>query len=377
MFHTERTEVSSRLGLGLSQVMTLAQKGLRSAVFNGTYLGFTPMTVNKLITGNKFAVKLLEQCPRLIDLDYLYRNKSPDIAEIMYRHPEYRERQHTICSVDTPIIDTYLPNLNLQNKPLRGLSLNKRAIPFLAKHPELIVWDALSENPEAIDILEANPDKISYSYLSRNPNPRALELLKEHPEKIDWVAVCLNPSDWAIHLLMENPEKIVWYNLSQNRNPLAIPLFQIVIDNSEVRKINSFFISTNPNAIGILSRNPTLIYWPAFCASASTTEQFNYIRENLDKVDWASMSMNTNPLALDLLLEFPENIDWVALLGHQNIFETTTEYDYTGIRNARKTLHEEFHAWAGHPSKISTKWKDWGFDGAIDEMEEEEEDGDI
>lgn len=374
MFHTERTEVSPRFGLRLSQVMNLAQQGLRSAAFNESYLGFTTMSVSKLITGNRFAVKLLEQCPRLIDYEYLYRNKSPDIVDIMYTHQQYREKQHIICSVDTPIIDTYLPNLNLQGKPLRGLSQNTRAVPFLAKHPELIVWEALSENPEALDILEANPDKISFSHLSRNPNPRAFELLKANPSKIDWSAMSLNTSDWAIQLLMDNPEKIVWYNLSQNRNPLALPLLQSAIDKSESRKINSFFISTNPCAVGILINHTTLIYWPAFCASASTQEQFDFIREHLDKVDWYSMSMNINPRALDFLLEFPDRIVWCCSLGHQNIFETTTEYDYTGIRNARRALHEEFHAWAGHPSKMSTKWKDWDFDGALDEMEEDESD---
>ena len=46
----------------------------------------------------------------------------------------------------------------------------------------------LSSNPNAISILEKNPDKINWSVLSRNRN--ALELLKKNPDKIDWHNLC-------------------------------------------------------------------------------------------------------------------------------------------------------------------------------------------
>jgi hypothetical protein len=37
-------------------------------------------------------------------------------------------------------------------------------------------------------------------------NPNAINLLKENPEKIDWFILSSNPN--AIKLLKENPEKI-------------------------------------------------------------------------------------------------------------------------------------------------------------------------
>jgi len=42
----------------------------------------------------------------------------------------------------------------------------------------------LSRNPNAIDLLKANPDKIHWSYLSSNPN--AIDLLRDAQHKIDW-----------------------------------------------------------------------------------------------------------------------------------------------------------------------------------------------
>jgi hypothetical protein len=41
-------------------------------------------------------------------------------------------------------------------------------------------------------ILEANPDKIFWSYLSRNPSEGAMRILEANPDKIDWNVLCLN-----------------------------------------------------------------------------------------------------------------------------------------------------------------------------------------
>ena len=43
----------------------------------------------------------------------------------------------------------------------------------------------LSENPNAIELLKKNQDKINWEYLSQNPN--AISLLKENQEKINWL----------------------------------------------------------------------------------------------------------------------------------------------------------------------------------------------
>ena len=50
------------------------------------------------------------------------------------------------------------------------LSRNPNAIRLLEQNPQKIFWSNLSENPNAICLLEQNPDKIDWYYLSRNPN---------------------------------------------------------------------------------------------------------------------------------------------------------------------------------------------------------------
>ena len=47
-------------------------------------------------------------------------------------------------------------------------------------------------NPNAIHLLEQNPDKIHWRLLSFNPN--AIHLFEKNPDKIHWVELSCNPS---------------------------------------------------------------------------------------------------------------------------------------------------------------------------------------
>lgn len=60
----------------------------------------------------------------------------------------------------------------------------------------------LSWNPNAIDLLTANQDKIDWDMLSRNPN--AIDLLMANPDKIDWFWLSWNPSIFAKNIAKYN-----------------------------------------------------------------------------------------------------------------------------------------------------------------------------
>jgi hypothetical protein len=368
MFHTERTDLKTCFGLSIGEAMEIVNNfnaNNSNANINHLFETLGTNNANQLITTNPFAVKLLEQKEHLLAPEALGLIDSPDIIELVFKYRAYCDQ--TISKINSPVLETYLPKMWRSELFLPALSRNPRAVSFLAKHPELISWSSLCENPEALDLIEANPEKINFRNLSRNTNPRAIAILRENFERIEWNFLSSNSSEEAVILLLENVNKINWYDFSQNKCPLALPLIE-----KNIKKCNSYFVSTNPNAIRILKENPSKIYWPALCVTASTKEQFDYIRENLDKVHWDSICRNRNKRALELLMEFPERIQWHFTLGNQDVFETTAEYNYEGIREAKCRLHEEFHAWAGHPSKMSTKWIDWGFDGAIQNEDEED-----
>ena len=93
-----------------------------------------------------------------------------------------------------------------------SLSNNPNAIPILEKNMDKIYWDWLSTNPNAIHLLEKNVDKIYWSWLSTNPN--AIPILEKNMDKIDWRLLSYNPN--AIPILQKNMDKICWRYLSEN-----------------------------------------------------------------------------------------------------------------------------------------------------------------
>ena len=87
-----------------------------------------------------------------------------------------------------------------------------------------------------IDINNLSKDKISWYFLSQNPN--VISLLEQNFDKINWNGLSRNPN--AIHLLEKNMDKINWMYLSRNLN--AIPLLENNVDN-----ICWNWFSKNPN----------------------------------------------------------------------------------------------------------------------------------
>jgi len=83
-------------------------------------------------------------------------------------------------------------------------------------------WDFICSNPNAIDLIKKNMDKVSWYYLSQNPN--AIDLLKLHEDKIDWSGLCLNPN--VLNFICDYQEmKINTLNLL---NELSILIFNPV-----------------------------------------------------------------------------------------------------------------------------------------------------
>jgi len=77
---------------------------------------------------------------------------------------------------------------------------------------EKLYWTGLSQNPAAMDLLEAKKDKIDRSHLSQNQSPRAIQILKDNPHIIVWRWLSMNPS--AIDLL---EAKITYIGTSYQR----------------------------------------------------------------------------------------------------------------------------------------------------------------
>ncbi len=186
-----------------------------------------------------------------------------------------------------------------------NLSCNPNAMHLLEANPDKINWTNLSCNPNAMHLLEANPDKINWEQLSLNPN--AIQLLEANPDNIDWRYLSLNPN--AIQLLEANPDKIDWWYLSQNPN--AIRLLE-----ANLMLISWIALSFNPAAIHLLEANQHKISWIALSLNPAA---IHLLEANQYNISWNLLSRNPN--AIHLLEANQDNIDWEKLSLNPAIFE--------------------------------------------------------
>ena len=111
---------------------------------------------------------------------------------------------------------------------------------------EKLYWAGLAQNPKAIHLLASNFDKIPKDYeffLSLNPN--AVPILDANPQLINWNHISSNSN--AMHIIESNLDKINWEYLSDN--PSASHLFEGNID-----KIDKSVMCRNPSAIKIIEK---------------------------------------------------------------------------------------------------------------------------
>lgn len=404
MFHTERLEIHPDFGVTLEQVFNIIK---REDPLGGEYFGPTmqPMTGPALVCSNPYATSAwVAQHPEWTDPSntYLHYNKSEHAIFLLRNsYLEFKQKEkkpkafcaytkteqaferleHALFNSNIAHLDTYLDETLFQglsfyrvDRWFKWLCSQEKAIPFISKHLEHANWDTLSANPAAIDLLLQHPDKINYQQLCKNTHPEAIALLRSNPSSICWNLVCANPAEEAVALLLEpeNAIRLSPYWLSHNTNPRALRLLW-----HRTSEINWEGLSRNPSdeAVDFLEAHVDKIHLAAMCRFASTPRQFALLRSQVRRfktTHWKFLCENPNQGALPLLKEHPQHIPWPMALRFQNLFEITTEYDYAGIRAARRNLHEEYHAWAGHPVRVLQKARDWKLEVFADLGEEEE-----
>lgn len=236
------------------------------------------------------------------------------------------------------IILDYLPDRELlpwideSKLDWRALSANPAAMYLLEANPEKIIREQLFYNPVAAGIMIKYPNLFSqcftllngeaiqfirefdswwWSNLSSNPN--AIALLEANPDKIDWIKLSINPA--AIHLLEANPSKIDWFNASYNAGAIALL-------EANPNKIIWPLASFNPSAIALLEANPDKIDWE--CLS-SNPAAIHMLKQNMDKIDWENLMYN--PAALLIIEENPDKIFWSVLSMNVGITTLTPKPD--------------------------------------------------
>ena len=249
----------------------------------------------------------------------------------------------SFTSLQSAVKKQLLNWISIDNLNKKMLSKNPNAINYLKENPDIIAWDYLSGNQNAIELLSKKFEKeksisiydlkilkknkkIDWKLLSGNPN--AIELLKQNYNEIDWDMLSGNPK--AIELLKDKineedemsedsiedlriSKKINWNKLSTNPNAI-----KILEDNG--KKIEWEWLSENPNAIELLIKNQGEIDWDILSSNPNAIE---LLQDNYTKINWNKLS--SNPNAIDLLKTNKKLINWNILSANPNAIELLQE----------------------------------------------------
>ena len=130
------------------------------------------------------------------------------------------------------IVSPAIKKFNIVKMILNKSIFDENVIHMILKY----YWQLLDKCKVLLDWIDI--EQLSWKYLSKNPN--AIDLLKHNPDKINWKMLCINPN--AIYMV---DNKIDRDRLSKKNKNIA--LFSHNLD-----RMNWFDLSKNPNAIHLL-----------------------------------------------------------------------------------------------------------------------------
>ncbi len=155
-------------------------------------------------------------------------------------------------------------------------------------------------------------------------------------KQLDWYTLSSNPN--AIYLLEQNPRKIDWMHLSQNRS--AIHLLE-----KNIKKIDWMYLSLNPSSIRLFEKNMDKIGVFEKTQLSTHSTAILFLQKNPNMINWSALSMNSsameileknqdkiiwenlslNPSAIELLKKNKKNIHWFYIFENPNAMEIILE----------------------------------------------------
>lgn len=249
-----------------------------------------------------------------------------ELFTTLYKTFKSKEEQYKLKKVCKKIVErkpsTLLRNIQ-SNKDIEELIVKTYQDSLVYKladgiPKEVLLYKEICGNPNAIDLLR---ERVAYE------NSLGLEEYNKLSNKVDWEYLSTNPN--AIELLRANPSKIDWRALS--KNPNAIDLLQERHDyekslgleeyNKLLNRINWVYLSENSGAVELLEANPDKIHWGFLSANTGAFEIIinEYKRDpNLNRINWEGLSSNTNIKAIGLFEDNLDKIHWGNLCQNTN-----------------------------------------------------------
>ena len=250
------------------------------------------------------------------------------MAEISENQSKIVERLLSTNHIDDETVDNASITLNkLPSDIIEKIVCNYKCIlpsKYVLREwvkKEDLDWSMLSENPCAIDLLK---EKIEQEKSMDKEDYKKLKV----EEKVNWIKLSMNSE--AIDILKKYPNDITWCSLCDNKNPLAVDMILDRIEyekqlphssNEDDEDEVEFYIyriwfdrlsySEHPRIIELLRERIEL---------EKNIDQYMTLND-FDKIDWIHLSNNTHPMAIDLLSENLDKVDWIVLSENPGAIE--------------------------------------------------------
>ena len=359
------------------------------------------------------AVALLKKNPTNIHFSMLCLNTNPDAIDMLdpKAGKEMHENCECCFRLNQAAINWRMLSLNSSpkavsmivdaiasdiNHPLRynvrGLVVNPnpRAGELLADYLREKKWSSNRSKQKFY--------KCSIRCLCASESSAVMDIVAELPDNlIDWVALSLNSCDKAIEILQANPERINWHAMAKNPATKAFAMFLEHFDiEIQTNRLPGYLCealsaNTNPNILAFVDIN-RIGHWARLSSNPAAGK---ILLENQSKIVWIKLSQNNSDIAMDLLDSHPENIDmfelsqnrhprapelivrhcmaskhpvgnpegirrtgntvqfpqlWTWIWNNSGIFEKC--YDYAAIRARMDILREDLAKAAFHPHRL-------------------------
>jgi hypothetical protein len=275
----------------------------------------------KMLSENKNAIEFLEENKYLIYWDALSINPhtarciATNAIDLIKKYTCNMTKNIHICSEKIECSTSCICIARLcQNE--NAIELIKTYIQQSKRNNKHLLWDCLSENPNAIELLIINFHQIDWESASLNEHIVPLfECLSEENVKLIF-------SHW-----------LCWDNLSKNKH--AIPFLEKHLDTPGLnarKHISIRELCSNENGMNLLktlthgfTTNMKYIEWYEFSKNQNAFPVIEHITDNftknIDKIKPYSFCQNKNPKLIDILKNNPSLIDWQQLSGNTNAIE--------------------------------------------------------
>jgi hypothetical protein len=171
-------------------------------------------------------------------------------------------------------------------------------------------------------------NKLDFIFTSLNKNENFLKLLEKNPSKINWKFLSSNSADYAIKILKDNIEIVFeMKHILSNKNPKIYDIIKILLEKHNLSEQNFF---KDYFYIIVLNSNPIFKEFIKDNIDKSDSDYKSLLNNNcndeivsllIDKYETYVndvLSSNSSDIAINYLLKNPHKIDWYNVLSNKN-----------------------------------------------------------